>query len=86
MPAILTLHNLECAFRAALERHEKTPHQSAGINVSYPGITLAAKDLKVSRTHLHRVLTGERRSPLLISRWKAWLRNHPSFANLQPRR
>jgi hypothetical protein len=85
MSAILTLHNLECAFRMALERHQKTPHQSKGVNVSRPGITLAAKDLGVSRTHLHRVLTGERQSPMLISRWKAWLRSHPSFANLQPR-
>lgn len=80
-----TLKDLEAAFRRCLARHE-APHQSSGINVRFPGSTLAAADLGVSRQHLHRVLTGERESPTLVARWQAWLKRNPQFANLQPRR
>lgn len=59
------------------------PHQSKGRNVRFPGATLAAQDLGVSRGHLHRVLTGERESPSLLTRWQAWLQRHPQFSALQ---
>lgn len=63
-----------------------TPHQSKGRLVRFPGSSLAAADLGVSRAHLHRVLTGERQSASLAARWKTWLKQHPQFANLQPKR
>jgi len=59
------------------------PHQSKGRHVRFPGASLAAADLGVTRGHLHRVLTGERSSPPLMSRWKAWLKKHPSFSRIQ---
>jgi len=59
------------------------PHQSTGINVKFPGAYLAAEELGVSRSHLHRVLTGERESQTLISRWQGWLKRHPQFSALQ---
>ena len=62
-----------------------TPHQSKGRLVRFPGSTLAAADLGVSRAHLHRVLTGERQSATLIARWHAWLKRNPQFSNLQPK-
>ncbi len=62
-----------------------TPHQSKGRLVRFPGSSIAAKDLGVSRAHLHRVLTGERESASLTSRWRDWLKSHPQFAKLQPR-
>lgn len=62
-----------------------TPHQSTGRNVRFPGSTLAAADLGVSRQHLHRVLIGERASATLLARWKAWLAQHPEFSRLQSR-
>lgn len=62
-----------------------TPHQSQGRLVRYPGATLAAQELGVSRGHLHRVLTGERKSETLVSRWQAWLSKNPQFASLQHR-
>jgi len=63
-----------------------TPHQSKGRHVRFPGSAIAAEELGVSRSHLHRVLIGERQSPSLISRWNAWLKRHPEFATLQPRK
>lgn len=63
-----------------------TPHQSKGRLVRFPGSTLAAADLGVSRAHLHRVLTGERQSAILIARWHAWLKSHPEFAKIQSHR
>jgi hypothetical protein len=63
-----------------------TPHQSKGRLVRFPGSTLAAQDLGVSRAHLHRVLTGERQSATLVTRWQAWLQLHPQFNALQPAR
>jgi hypothetical protein len=63
-----------------------TPHQSQGRLVRYPGATLAAQELGVSRGHLHRVLIGERKSHVLVSRWHAWLAAHPEFARLQQTR
>ena len=63
-----------------------TPHQSKGRLVRFPGATLAAQELGVSRGHLHRVLIGERKSPSLSARWNAWLTRNPQFASLQPRR
>jgi len=62
-----------------------TPHQSKGRHVRFPGSSIAAKDLGVSRTHLHRVLTGDRESASLTSRWRDWLKKHPQFAKLQHR-
>jgi len=60
-----------------------TPHQSKRRNVRFPGTTLAARDLCVDRTHLHRVLTGERSSASLIAAWDAWLTHNPQFRRLQ---
>jgi hypothetical protein len=59
-----------------------TPHQSKGRLVRFPGSSLAAADLGVSRQHLHRVLIGERQSATLIARWQAWLKQNPEFARL----
>lgn len=59
------------------------PHQS--LKARFPGASLAAQDLGVHRGHLHRVLTGERKSHSLIARWNAWLKAHPEFARLQHR-
>lgn len=57
------------------------PHQS--LKARYPGITLAATDLGVTRTHLWQVLSGNRESKPLLARWKAWLKQHPEFDRLQ---
>ena len=57
------------------------PHQSR--QARFPGSTLAAGDLGVSRGHLHAVLSGDRQSASLMTRWKAWLKAHPEFAALQ---
>jgi hypothetical protein len=62
-----------------------TPHQSRSRHIRFPGSALAASDLGVSRSHLHRVLRGERDSKPLLSRWNAWLAKHPEFARLQHR-
>lgn len=59
----------------------KVPHQSR--QARFPGSTLAAVDLGVSRGHLHAVLSGDRQSASLTARWKAWLKAHPEFADLQ---
>jgi hypothetical protein len=63
-----------------------TPHQSKGRLVRFPGSSLAAAEMGVSRSHLHRVLIGERKSDGLLARWHGWLKRHPQFATLQPRR
>lgn len=60
-----------------------TPHQSKGSLVRFPGSTLAAADLGVSRGHLHRVLIGERQSATLLARWQEWLAQHPEFGRMQ---
>jgi len=60
----------------------KAPHQSRGKLVRWPGSNVAARDLGIDRTHLHRVLSGERRSHRLLARWKEWLKEHPEFAKL----
>ena len=60
-----------------------TPHQSKGRHVRFPGSSLAAAELGVSRGHLHRVLTGERHSQPLLGRWQTWLKQHPEFSSLQ---
>lgn len=60
-----------------------TPHQSKGRLVRFPGSAIAAEDMGVSRGHLHRVLTGERKSKPLLARWNAWLKRHPEFSSLQ---
>lgn len=62
-----------------------TPHQSQGKLVRFPGAAIAARDLAVHRGHLHRVLTGERKSVTLTARWQQWLKTHPQFARLQRR-
>lgn len=59
------------------------PHQS--LKARFPGISLAAAELGVSRNHLWQVLSGKRESKPLMSRWKAWLKAHPEFARLQRR-
>jgi hypothetical protein len=88
-----SIHDLEFAFRRAVfiktqgmsvQDARNAPHQSKGRNVRFPGSSLAAEELGVSRSHLHRVLIGERSSPPLRSRWQAWLKSHPEFAALQP--
>lgn len=56
------------------------PHQSKGRNVRFPGSSLAAIELGVSRQHLHRVLTGERTSAGLLKRWRAWQTKNPEFS------
>lgn len=61
----------------------ETPHQSQGRLVKFPGSSIAAADLRVSRGHLHRVLSGERTSPPLLARWNAWLQQNPEFARMQ---
>lgn len=76
-----TVYHLESAFRRAIGRH-KAPHQSGGVNVRFPGSSIAAADLGVSRQHLHRVLIGERQSTTLLAKWNAWLKRHPEFARL----
>lgn len=58
------------------------PHQSRGRHVRFPGASIAAGEFGVTRGHLHRVLTGERKSPPLMARWQAWLRAHPEFSNV----
>lgn len=57
------------------------PHQS--LKARYPGITIAAEELGVTRTHLWQVLNGKRDSKPLMGRWKDWLRSHPEFAAIQ---
>ena len=60
---------------------KSAPHQSR--NAKYPGSTIAARDLGISRGHLHAVLSGKRASKSLTAQWQAWLRTHPEFATLQ---
>jgi hypothetical protein len=57
--------------------------QSLQARVTFPGITKAARDLQLSRAHLHAVLSGERRSRRTIRRWGAWLAQNPDYAQLQ---
>lgn len=59
------------------------PHQS--LKARFPGISLAATDLGVTRSHLWQVLAGKRDSKPLLARWQAWLKQHPEFARLQHR-
>lgn len=40
--------------------------------IRFPGITQAARDLGVTRTHLYYVLTGDRKSPTLLKQWRRW--------------
>jgi hypothetical protein len=58
------------------------PHQSSYPRVRFPGAYIAARELGVNRTHLHRVLTGERPSKSLAIKWQGWLKRHPEFAKL----
>ena len=59
------------------------PHQS--LKARFPGISIAATDLGVTRSHLWQVLAGKRESKPLQARWNAWLAKHPEFARLQHR-
>lgn len=59
------------------------PHQS--LKSRHPGISLAAADLGVTRTHLWAVLNHKRESKPLLARWQQWLKQHPEFAKLQRR-
>lgn len=61
--------------------NDGTPHQSR--NARFPGITLAAADLNVTRNHLWAVLAKKRESQPLLKRWNAWLERHPEFARIQ---
>jgi hypothetical protein len=56
------------------------PPQSRRANVMHPGIGLAAIELGVHRGHLHRVLTGERKSKTLLTRWHGWLLRNPQYS------
>lgn len=67
------------------EPETSTPHQSKGRLVRFPGSSIAAAELGVTRQHLHRVLIGERQSNTLLARWAAWLKANPQFARLQHR-
>lgn len=60
---------------------KEPPHQS--IAAKYPGITIAAAELKVTRQHLHAVLSGKREGKSLKARWNNWLSRNPEFAILQ---
>ncbi len=60
-----------------------TPYQSSRGNVRFPGSSVAARELRVHRAHLHRVLTGERESASLTAAWNAWLKRNPQFRQLQ---
>jgi hypothetical protein len=57
------------------------PHQS--LKARFPGISLAATELGVTRSHLWQVLSGNRESKPLQKRWHAWLATHPEFSRLQ---
>lgn len=57
------------------------PHQS--LKARFPGISIAAAELGVTRTHLWQVLSGGRQSAPLLARWELWLERHPEFARLQ---
>lgn len=61
------------------------PHQSRRPGTIFPGITRAALELGVHRGHLHRVLTGERKSKTLLTRWHGWLLRNPQFSKPQPK-
>ena len=49
----------------------------------FPGILRASRELNVERTHLYRVLTGERPSARMMRRWKEWLSQNPELAAIQ---
>lgn len=61
----------------------KIPAQSRARTTVYPGSSLAARDLGVHRSHLHRVLIGQRHSTSLMNEWNAWLTRNPQFRRLQ---
>lgn len=52
--------------------HATTPKSTPKKVTRFPDICLAAKELNVDRTHLFRVLTGERKSVILGKRYQAW--------------
>lgn len=84
-----SVHDLHAAFCRALARVGvaiPVPKQSRGKQVRYPGSSIAACAMGVDRTHLHRVLTGERQSKSLVARWHAWLKANPEFAALSNRK
>ena len=57
--------------------------QSLQERTVFPGITKAARDLKISRAHLFAVLVGARESGRTQRRWNAWLKLNPDYAALQ---
>ena len=57
--------------------------QSLQKRTAYPGITKAASDLEISRSHLFEVLEGKRTSGRTLRRWAAWLKLNPEYAALQ---
>jgi len=57
------------------------PHQSRGAR--YPGVTIAARDLGVSRYHLWAVISGRRESKPMLKRWNQWLKENPQFQAAQ---
>jgi len=61
----------------------KIPTQSRARTTMFPGSSLAARELGVHRSHLHRVLIGDRQSASLMAGWKSWLKRNPQFRQLQ---
>lgn len=53
------------------EKPRAVIHTGANARVRFPGIVSDAAALGVSRIHLYLVLTGERRSRSLLTRYKA---------------
>lgn len=54
-----------------------TPKSSAraktsGRRVRFPGLMTAARELGVERSHLYRVLSGQRESRRLMRQYRAW--------------
>jgi len=56
-------------------RQQETKRENKKRLVKYPGIGEAAELLGVTRTHIYRVLEGERRSPRVeaFAKKKGWL-------------
>jgi hypothetical protein len=59
-----------------LQPTAKSEPKRGGCRVRFPGIVRHAKSLGVERSHLYRVLTGERQTPLL-ARYQALVSNEP---------
>jgi adenylosuccinate lyase len=60
--------------------NRKVPHQSLDPRIRFPGSTIAAREIGVSRQHLHEVIRGNRTAAPTLRAWKQWLRDNPAFA------